>query len=267
MSNFKLGFIGIGNMAGAILEGIISRNAILAENVYAYDIRETARDRASALGVHVAEDVIDVAKSADIVLVGVKPKDTLAVVKEMSGELNGKALLSIVAGLGYDELRGALNGVDARILTILPNTPIMVGEGATGFTTETTFLEEEKAFVQSLFEAVGIVEWAPTKLLPAVTALSGGGPAYAAMFVEALADGGVLEGLPRDMAYRLAAKTIQGTGKLILETGDHPGAVKDSVCSPGGTTIEAVKELEKNQFRYAVLNAVHKAREKFSRLV
>lgn len=267
MTKFKLGFIGVGNMAGSILEGVVSHKAIPSDRVFAYDIRPDASARAAAAGVHVLNSVVAVAEAADVVLLGVKPEDSLAVIRQISSALEGKALLSIVAGLRYEDIGGALGGVEARVLTVLPNTPIRVGAGATGFTTETTFSEEEKEFARELFEAVGIVEWVPTELLPAVSALSGGGPAYAALFVEALADGGVLEGLPRDVAYRLAAKTIEGTGRLILETDEHPGVVKDNVCSPGGTTIEAVKELERNQFRYAVSNAVHKSYEKFAALI
>jgi pyrroline-5-carboxylate reductase len=148
----------------------------------------------------------------------------------------------------------------------MPNTPIRVGCGATGFTLETSFTDAEKAFAQRLFEAVGQVVWVPEKLLPSLSALSGSGPAYAAIFIEALADGAVLEGLPRADAYRLAAQTVKGAAALIQDSGDHPAAVKDAVCSPGGTTIEAVCELERGAFRFTVMNAVRAAVRKFAGL-
>jgi pyrroline-5-carboxylate reductase len=138
--------------------------------------------------------------------------------------------------------------------------------GAAGFTTETTFTQDEKDFCEKLFSSIGIVEWVSEKLLFAVSALSGSGPAYTALFIEALADAAVLEGLPRATAYRLAAQTVKGTGALMLESGQHPAVIKDNVCSSGGTTIEGVKELEKGAFRYTVISAVGKAAEKFFKL-
>ena len=261
------GIIGVGNMGGAILKGIVTRGAIEAQHVTVYDLNPAALERARQLGVHVASSVEELVQSSDMVMLGVKPKDAIGALQGIGKLLEGKALLSIVAGVSYKDLQAALPDVNFRMLTVLPNTPIMVGEGATGFTLETTFTEEEKQFAQHLFESVGIVEWVPEKLLFALSAISGSGPAFAAMFVEALGDGGVLHGLPRDMAYRLAAQTIKGTGKMLLETGMHPGAAKDSVTSPGGTTIEGVKELEKGGFRHAVISAIDQTAWKFSRLL
>jgi pyrroline-5-carboxylate reductase len=254
-------------MGAAILEGITARGVIGGEDIVVYDSHAPAVERARKTGAAAAAANTGVAAAADMVILAVKPKDALAVIREIAPLLAGKALLSIVAGLSYSAIDGALAGAAARVLVIMPNTPALAGEGAAGFALETTFTDTEKLFAQKLFEAVGIVEWVPEKLLAAVSALSGGGPAYAALFAEALADGGVLEGLPRPVAYRLAAQTLKGTGKLLLETGQHPGAVKDAVCSPGGTTIEAVRELERGAFRYSVLNAVHKSAQKFSRLL
>lgn len=261
------GIIGIGNMGGAILRGIVTKGAIAPQHVTVYDINPAAMERAKELGVNLASSIEELVKVSDMIMLGVKPKDSIATLQAAGRLLEGKALLSIVAGVLYKDLQAALPDVNFRILTVLPNTPILVGEGATGFTQETTFTEEEKQFAQHLFESVGIVEWVPENLLFAVSALSGGGPAYAAMFVEALSDGGVLQGLPRETAYRLAAQTIKGTGRMILETGQHPGEVKDGVTSPGGTTIEAVKELEKGAFRHAVISAVNESAKKFSRLI
>lgn len=267
MSVQRLGMIGIGNMGGAIMEGIVTGGAIAPDQVTVYDLNPAAIERARRLGVRIAQRVEAMAEASDVVMLGVKPKDYVEALQSIGARLEGKALLSMVAGVLYADLENALPDVNYRMLTVLPNTPIQVGAGATGFTKETTFTEEEKAFAQQLFESVGIVEWVPEKLLFAVSALSGGGPAYVAMFIEALGDAGVLLGLPRDTAYRLAAQTAKGTGAMILETGAHPGAVKDGVTSPGGTTIEAVKELEKGAFRHAVISAVNESAKKFSRLI
>jgi pyrroline-5-carboxylate reductase len=265
----KLGFIGVGNMGAAILEGIIERGAIHARDVVFYDSYAPAVERAKKTGAEAQGSDLAVVEAADMVILAVKPKDSRETLRQIAPKLAGKALLSIVAGLNYSAIYETLGCADGktRALVILPNTPIRVGEGATGFTLETTFTAEEKAFAQKLFEAVGIVEWVPENLLCAVSALSGCGPAYASMFAEALADGGVLEGLPRAAACRLAAQTIKGTGKLILETGEHPGAIKDAVCSPGGTTIEGVRELERGAFRFSVINAVRKGGQKFFKLI
>jgi len=267
MADYRFGLIGVGNMGGAIMEGIIKSGAIAADRVTIYDLNAKAHERAKALGANIASSVEDLAASSDVVLLGVKPKDFRTALQSTGRMLEGKALISIVAGVLYKDLQAALPDVNVRLLTVLPNTPMMVGEGAAGFTLETTFTEEEKEFAVRLFESVGIVEWVPEKLLFAVTALSGGGPAYAAMFIEALADGGVLHGLPRDVAYRLAAQTVKGAGRMILETGQHPGAVKDGVTSPGGTTIEGVFALEEGGFRHSVMNAVNESAKKFSRLI
>jgi pyrroline-5-carboxylate reductase len=263
----KIGFIGVGNMGGAILSGILKTGTLNAKDVIAYDHNKRGIETANAFNVHVAESIKEAVKFSDIIILAVKPKDSLAVIKEANKFLENKALLSIVAGLDYKTIHKALNGVKARVLVSLPNTPAMVGMGATGLTLETNFLKNEKHEAEKLFKAIGIVEWVNEKMLYAVSALSGSGPAFTAIFIEALADAAVLEGLPRSMAYKFAAQTVLGTGKLCLETGLHPGILKDNVCSPGGTTIEGVKELEKGAFRYTTINAVGKTAKKFFSLI
>jgi pyrroline-5-carboxylate reductase len=266
----KVGFIGCGNMGSAIMEGIIAKRAIHEGDVYAYDAYEPALKKAAGLGVNIVSGNIELAKSVDMVILAVKPKDALAALDEIKSAIETKALLSIVAGLNYETIHKILstktNKSGARVLITMPNTPIIVGSGATGFTLETTFTGEEKLFAQKLFEAVGIVEWLPEKLMSAATALSGGGPAYSALFLEAMADGGVLEGLSRQTAYRLAAQTLNGTAKLLLEKGLHPGELKDAVCSPAGTTIEGIKALEKGAFRHCIIEAIHEASKKMDKL-
>lgn len=257
----RLGFIGCGNMGGAILDGIISSGIINSKNINVYDISSSAIEHARAKGTNIAINIKELCEISDIILLAVKPNVVEEVLKSSEKLLEGKALLSIVAGVSCENLKKMANA-NVRILRIMPNTPAMVGEGATVLCSDNTFSEEEKKSAIEIFESVGIVEWVPEKLIDAVTGLSGGGPAYTAMFIEALADGGVREGLSRAAAYRLAAQTVLGTGKMIIETGMHPGVLKDMVSSPGGTTIEGVKALEKGGMRFAVQDAIAESTDK-----
>jgi len=257
----KLGFIGCGNMAGAILDGIISSSVINSEDINVYDINPNAVEHAREKGVNIVANIKELCEASDMILLGVKPNVVDNVLESTEKLLEGKALLSIVAGVSCEKLKGMAN-IDFRILRIMPNTPAMVGEGATVLCSDTTFSEEEKKFAVEIFESVGMVEWVPENLIDAVTGLSGGGPAYAAMFIEALADGGVREGLSRATAYKLAAQTVLGTGKMIIKTGIHPGQLKDMVSSPAGTTIEGIKALEKGGMRFAVLEAISESTDK-----
>lgn len=180
----------------------------------------------------------------------------------MTGKaLDGKAMLSIVAGVTTDRLQAGIDGTP-RILRLLPNTPALVYEGAFALNKGNDFTSEEEAFSEKLFASIGTVLWVKESDLDAVCGLSGGGPAYVAMFIEALADGGVKEGLTRDVAYKLAAQTVLGSAKMILETGMHPGQLKDMVTSPAGTTIEGCDALEEGGFRHAVIDCVVKASER-----
>ncbi|OOM79293.1 pyrroline-5-carboxylate reductase [Clostridium puniceum] len=257
----KIGFIGCGNMGRAILDGIISSGVINSKNINVYDISPNVIENSKAKNVNISANIKELCEESDIILLAIKPNIVEEVLKSTERLLEGKALLSIVAGVTSENLKKMAN-VDIRILRIMPNTPAMVGEGATVFCLDNTFSQDEKNLAVEIFESVGIVEWIPEKLIDAVTGLSGGGPAYAAMFIEALADGGVREGLSRATSYRLAAQTVLGTGKMIIETGIHPGELKDMVSSPAGTTIEGVRALEKGGMRFAVLEAIAKSSEK-----
>jgi pyrroline-5-carboxylate reductase len=179
--------------------------------------------------------------------------------------LDGKAMMSIVAGVTVERLQNMINGTP-RILRLLPNTPAMVFEGAFAICSDNDFTAEELAAAKAIYEAIGIIEMVPEHLIDAACALNGGGPAFVAMFIEAMADGGVKQGLPRATAYRLAAQTALGTAKMILETNLHPGQIKDMVTSPGGTTIEGCEALERGGMRGAVIDCINKAAEKSKRL-
>ncbi|MEL7608469.1 MAG: pyrroline-5-carboxylate reductase [Bacillota bacterium] len=252
----KLGFVGAGNMAQAILKGALDKHVLEASDVLIYDPdTDKAQSQAKQYGVTIARSNAELCAASDIVLLAVKPNVCASALKEIGTALNGKALISIVAGWDMRRLQAELDD-RVHILRVMPNTPSMVGEGMTAFDQSHTLLPDELAFATSIFSSIGRVISVPDTLMSAVTGVSGSGPAYVYLFIEALADAGVLAGLPRATAYELAAQTVVGAGKMVLETGLHPGVLKDAVCSPGGTTIEAVYELESAGFRAAVMRAV-----------
>ena len=252
----KFGVIGFGNMGGAIVRGALAKGTLRKEDVNVFDILDIRNDEAKELGLHVSADDEALCAESDIILLAVKPQQMEEALGMCGTALAGKAMLSIVAGVTIERLQNAISGEKPRILRLLPNTPALVFEGAFGLCKETDFTEEEKEFAVRLFESIGIVEWVKEYDIDAICGLSGGGPAYAAMFIEALADGGVKQGLTRPVAMKMAAQTVLGTARLILETGIHPGALKDMVSSPAGTTIEGVEKLEEGGMRSAVMKAV-----------
>lgn len=252
----KFGVIGFGNMGGAIVRGALAKGTLKKEDINVFDILDIRNEEAAELGLHVSANDEKLCAESDIVLLAVKPQQMEEALGMCGKALAGKAMMSIVAGVTIERLQNAISGDKPRILRLLPNTPAMVFEGAFGLCKETDFSEEEKQFAVGLFESIGIVEWVKEYDIDAICGLSGGGPAYAAMFIEALADGGVKQGLTRPVAMKMAAQTVLGTAKMILETGMHPGQVKDMVSSPAGTTIEGVEALEKGGMRYAVMKAV-----------
>ncbi|NLD59528.1 MAG: pyrroline-5-carboxylate reductase [Clostridiales bacterium] len=262
----NIGFIGSGNMGGAIARGIVKSGAVGARAVFVYDTNPSAREAlAKDTGATAVESPRKLSDHADILVLAVKPVYARAAVEAFGDALSGKAVVSIVAGLPGGTLKKLLPA-NTRYLQTMPNTPALVGEGVTALSEEHTLTTEEFAFVKRMFESVGRVATLPERLIEAESALAGSGPAYAAMFIEALADGGVLLGLPRAQAMEMAAQTLIGTAKLMLGTGKHPGEIKDMVCSPGGTTIEAVRALEQGGFRASVIGAVCAAGEKALRL-
>ena len=258
----KIGFIGAGNMGGAIARGIIRSGVVQAEDVFLYDVNpETSGALARDTGATAVRTAEDLTAAADLFVLAVKPVYVKDALRACYSGLAGKAVVSIVAGLTGDALSRQLPE-GTRCLQTMPNTPAMVNEGVTALCEENTLTEEELAFVRRMFSAIGRVYTLPARLIEAESAVAGSGPAYAAMFIEALADGGVLLGLPRAQAMEMAAQMLIGTAKMMLESGKHPGAIKDMVCSPGGTTIEAVRALEKGAFRASTIEAVIAAGEK-----
>ncbi len=262
----ELGFIGNGNMGYAILKGLIDQNVLKPSETAVYDPSKNASERASHLGVVIYDSEKELVKNSNVILAAIKPQNASRVFAEIGEELKGKLLLSIVAGYDVLTIREHLEQEDVRILRIMPNTPALVGEGVFGLDLGTDAVEEEKEKVDAWLSSLGSVFWLEEKLFPVLTGLSGGGPAYAALFVEALADGGVKYGLKRDDALQIAAQTVLGSAKLILEEKEHPAQLKDNVCSPGGTTIEGVQALEDGAFRATVIRAVEKSTRKAENL-
>ena len=261
----KIGWIGCGNMGGAILHGALESGVISKDDAIVYDIKEEMMDKAKGWGAALGESDADVCGKCDIVLLAVKPQQAKEALAQCGEALDGKALISIVAGVTVERLRGMISG-NARILRVMPNTPAMVFEGAFALCADNDLASEEMAAAEELFRSIGVVEKVPETLIDAVCGLSGGGPAYVAMFIEAMADGGVKQGLPRATAYRLAAQTCLGTAKMILDMDIHQGQLKNEVTTRGGTTIEGCEALEKGGMRGTVIECINVATEKSKQL-
>ncbi len=251
----RLGILGTGNMGEAILRGVVSGGAIRAAQVTVFDINtEKAKALSESLGTQIAGSIPELFKNSDVILLAIKPNVCENIFNKYRSDFSGKAIVSIIAGWSQQRLHKCLPN-DVRILRIMPNTPAMVGEGMLVFEKGNTLSDEEEAFATKLFGTIGRIASVDSSLMDAVTAVSGSGPAYVYVFIEAMADGGVLRGLPRNVAYELAAQTVLGAAKMVLNTGKHPGELKDNVCSPNGTTIAAIASLERDGFRNAVITA------------
>ena len=264
----KLGVIGVGNMATAILKGAIESGFVQPEDVVIYDVLASQRQKAvDAFGVRAMESNVAVAQTCDTLLLVVKPVYTAAVLKEIAPYVSGKAIISIVTGWTLSLLSEGLGEHHgARLLRVMPNTPAMVGEGFSALCEEATLTSDEMTWAKQLFDQLGTTAVLPERLFDAVVAVSGSSPAYGYLLIEAMADGAVQQGLPRELAIRAAAQAILGAAKMVLETGEHPARLKDAVCSPGGTTIDAVYELEKGGLRATVMRAMQVCAEKSQRL-
>ncbi len=257
----KIGFLGAGAMGGAILSGAINAGVLMPKDVYVSDVSEKILEKYAAMGCNICKDNQELGTVSDLVVLAVKPQYAAPALAGLGSTMDGKAVISIMAGATTQRIRDMITG-SIRVLRCMPNTPALVNAGAFALCSETDLTAEEKAFAEKLFSSIGIVEWMNEKLIDTACGLSGSGPAFVALFIEALADGGVLEGLPRPTAYRLAAQTVMGTAKLIMDTGMHPGQVKDMVSSPGGTTITGCQVLEEMGFRAAAIDAVQAATNK-----
>ena len=258
----KLGFIGMGNMAGALLRGFLTCGKIKSKDIFVFDKnQEKLEKERKELEFNSLTCEKEVAEHADVVIMACKPYHVKGALDAMGDALCGKALLSIALGWDHAAYRAVLPEC-VRVQFVMPNTPAMVGQGMFLFEKTTSFAQEELSFMQELFAAIGEVETLPSDLMGIGGALSGCGPAFVDLVIEAFADAGVLYGLSRDTAYKLVSQTVKGAAALQLETGMHPGALKDMVCSPGGSTIKGVTALEENGFRAAAIAAVRSIMEK-----
>lgn len=249
----KLGFIGCGNMAKAILGGILRKQLVSPEDVIASALHQETLDKVTETWhIHTTLDNKEAAK-ADIVFLAVKPQFYEEVIREIRDTVSeAQLIVSIAPGKSIDTITGWF-GKNIKLIRTMPNTPAMVGEGVTAVCPASTVTKEELQRVLTLLESCGTAEVMTEHLVDAVVSVSGSSPAYIFMLIEAMADGAVRDGIPRAQAYRLAAQAVLGSAKMVLDTGMHPGELKDMVCSPAGTTIEAVAALEKAGFRNAVL--------------
>lgn len=253
----KIGFIGAGNMAEALMKGIISAGLAAKEDIIAGEIFVERKEYIGrTLGVKTTNDNVEVVKHAHIVVLAIKPQQMNMVLDELKPYLTADHLLiSIAAGIRIGAIESKLN-TGVRVIRVMPNNSCLVMASASAFSLGKFAKPEDKDNVTRILQSVGIAFPVEEKLLDAVTGLSGSGPAYVYLVIEAMADGGVLAGLPRDVSQKLAAQTVLGAAKTVLETNAHPGALKDMVASPAGTTIEGLKVLEKAAVRGAFIEAV-----------
>ncbi|MBX9680545.1 MAG: pyrroline-5-carboxylate reductase [Gemmataceae bacterium] len=263
MSALRIGFFGSGKMATALAKGWIQAGLTTAERTIASDPASAARDAfAAETRAKTVESNREVARNSDVLVLAVKPQSMTALLHEVRGDIEDRHLvLSIVAGITLAQIASGLVA-DRRVVRVMPNTPSLVLASASAYSAGPHATKEDVALTDRLFNSVGKAIVLPERMLDAVTGLSGSGPAYVFVAIEALSDGGVKMGLPRDVATLLAAQTVLGAAQMLLQTGQHPGVLKDQVASPGGTTIAGLHALEQGGFRAALIDAVAAATQR-----
>ncbi len=260
----KIGFIGLGNMATAIIGGMIQKKIVEAQDILGADPVAAAVEMAKTkFHMDAGSDNVAVAKNVDILFLAVKPIFLEEVITEIRDVVKSDTLIvSIAAGRNLQFYKDTFAREDLKIIRCMPNTPALVLEGCTGVCANENVSEEELNQVLTLLRSFGVANVVPERLMDVVVGVSGSAPAYVFLFIEAMADEAVAEGMPRKQAYEFAAQTVLGSAKMVLETGKHPGELKDMVCSPGGTTIQAVKVLEQTGLRASVMSAMEACIEK-----
>lgn len=257
----KIGFIGMGNMGYSMLKGVL--NYLNPQDIIFTCLSSEKKEKISnETGVRYAESNAECANSAKYIILAVKPQVYNTVLKNIQNVITEEnVIISLAPGITIAAIKEEL-GADIKVVRAMPNTPALVGEGMTGICYENGELDfAEKEFVEQFFNSFGKVVTVPEKLMSGVVCASGSSPAYVYMFIEALADSVVKYGIPRQDAYKLVAQTVLGSAKMVLETGEHPGKLKDNVCSPAGTTIQGVAALEEFGFRNAIIKATDKCFE------
>jgi pyrroline-5-carboxylate reductase len=263
----RIGLIGAGQMATALAQGFVKAGLVPAEGILASDPAHEARSRfAQATGAQTTPDNLQVVAASDVLFLAVKPQQIGAILAELRGGLTtGQLVVSIAAGIRLEVLAKEL-GPEIRMARVMPNTPCLVGRGACGYCLGPRATPDDARLVAQLLGAVGVCYQVEERLLDAVTGLSGSGPAFVYVIIEALSDGGVRMGLPRAVASGLAAQTVLGAAEMVLATGEHPAVLKDRVASPGGTTIAGLKALELGRLRAALIEAVEAAARRSAEL-
>lgn len=253
----NIGFIGCGNMAEAMIGSIVKSNLVPAENITATKRKVSAKERlAEKYGINIISNNKQAARQSDFLILAVKPHIYETVLEEIRDDIKKDAVvIGIAAGISSDYLKNKLNE-GTKYIKIMPNTPAMVGEGMTAVVINDSLEEHDIDELLKILNSFGRTEMIEERLMDGFTGLCGSSPAYIYMLIEAMADAGVLEGIPRAQSYTMAAQSVLGAAKMVLETGLHPGQLKDNVCSPGGTTIEAVISLEESGFRSSMMNAI-----------
>ncbi len=263
----KVGFIGSGNMGEALIKGLTAANVVRGEMIWASDVRgDRLKEIAGTYGIKLAPDNLHLVREADVVIMAVKPQIMAPVLREIASVFSRrKLMISLAAGVSTESIRASL-GKDGRLIRVMPNTPALVLEGVTAIAKAEGLEPEDMDVAGEIFSAVGRVVVLDESLMDAVTGLSGSGPAYVALVIESLADGGVKMGLDRITAMMLATQTVLGAAKLLRETHLHPGALKDMVSSPGGTSIAGVAALEEGGIRTTFIKAVERATQRSKEL-
>ncbi len=248
----------MGNMASAILAGVLKADFLNGDDVCVYDINSEQLKKVQHLGVECVNSELEVVEKSEMIFVAVKPQVVESVLLPLKESLKEKAIISIVLGYDFQKYTNLLD-VSSRHIFVMPNTPVQVLEGMSLLEERHSLSESEFIFVKELFSSIGKVEIVPSHLMSVAGAVCGCSPAFVYMIIEGLADGAVKEGMPRAMAYKLASQMILGSGKMQLETGLHPGVLKDNVCSPAGSTIQGVKVLEEGKIRSLFIEAISAA--------
>ena len=255
----KIGIIGSGNMGSAIIKGIVNNKLTGSTNIYVYDKDNSKTTKLKEeLGINVSPEPKDLISNIDTLILAVKPNVSMDVFKEIKDYLTNEVIISIMAGITINTIEKSL-GSDKKIVRVMPNTPALVNEAMSGFSINKNITDKNLEEVQSILNSFGKAELIDEDLMDVVTGISGSSPAYVFIMIEAMADAAVKEGLPRDKAYKFISQAILGSAKMVRDLHIHPGELKDMVTSPAGTTIEGVKALEENNFRYALMEAVKKA--------
>ena len=263
----KIGFIGGGNMASAIIGGIVEKKIYASEEIAASGKdAQSLENLHKKYGIYVTDDNKEIMETSDVVFLSVKPQILPEVISEIAPMVKENQLfVSIAAGKTIEWIEKEFNK-EIKLVRVMPNTPALVGEGCTGLCSNAKVSETEMKLVKTIFDSCGTSYQVPEHLMDVVGAVAGSAPAFIFMVMEAMADAAVLGGMPRDMAYKMASQTVLGSGKLMLETGKHPGNLKDMVCSPGGTTICGVKVLEEQGMRGAIMDALDSCIQKSKKI-